>query len=621
MEEPSQIKLPVLKGSAYIRAFAARLSMKAGVYRMIGKEEEVLYVGKAKHLKNRVLNYANKGALNTRILRMVEATHRMEVIETHSEAEALLLEATLIKKHKPRYNILLKDDKSYPYIRLSEHVFPRIVKHRGAQKKGERYFGPFASAGAVSQTITLLQKAFLLRPCSDTVFKHRTRPCLQYQIKRCSAPCVNNVSAPEYEALIAQADAFLQGKNREVQDQLVQEMQGYAEAMNYEKAAACRDRIRVLTQIQQQQNSGQSGVQEGDVIACHHAAGQACIQVWFFRGGRHFGNHAYFPANVGDSETTDILAAFIGQYYQSHPVPKQLILGSAAADQEALQEALCLLAGYKVTISVPERGERKTLVEQLRAQAEGALSLRLAQQRSEAKHLQAVGELFALSRTPKRIEVYDNSHIAGTHAVGAMVLSGEAGFDRSGYRRFTIRNTELVPGDDYGMLREVLTRRLSRLQKEDPEHLLEQWPDLLLIDGGKGHLSATQSVMESLGITDLAYVCIAKGVDRNAGREHFFMVGREPFQLPINDPTLHYLQRLRDEVHRFAITSHRIKRAAAMRVSSLDEISGIGTTRKRALILHFGTVKAIETATLKELQNAPGISAKTAKQIYDYFNG
>jgi excinuclease ABC subunit C len=610
-----------LKGAAYIKAFAARLSMKSGVYRMMDGAGEVLYVGKAKHLKNRVANYTNRNALGGRIMRMVDATCAMEVIETRSEAEALLLEATLIKKHKPRYNILLKDDKSYPYIALSDHSFPRIVKHRGAQNKRETYFGPFASAGAVAQTITLLQKAFLLRPCSDAVFKHRTRPCLQYQIKRCSAPCVGYVSESDYAALIAQAGAFLRGKNREVQDQLVAEMHHFSETMQYEKAAAHRDRIRVLTQIQQQQGVAQAGVQDADVIACHAASGMACLQVWFFRGGQHYGNHAYFPANVAETALPEIISAFMGQYYQTHPIPALILLESAPADGDALAEALTLHAGHKVTLSIPQRGERRSLVAQLKQQAEMALGLKISQQRSELAHLKAVGALFNLPEVPKRIEVYDNSHIAGTHAVGAMILATEDGFDSSGYRRFTIRNTEMKAGDDYAMLREVLTRRLSRLQKEDPDHTREMWPSLLLIDGGKGHFSVVREVMEKLVIIDLPYVCIAKGEDRNAGREHFFYEGREPFQLPINDPTLHYLQRLRDEVHRFAITSHRVKRANAMRLSALDDVPNIGAARKKALMLHFGSVKAIETATVRELQNAEGISAKLAQQIYDYFNG
>ncbi len=610
-----------LSGAAYIRAFAARLGSKPGVYRMIDTQGTILYIGKAKHLKNRVSSYANKGALSTRILRMVDQTAEMQVIETRNEAEALLLEANLIKKHSPRYNILLKDDKSYPYIRLSNHDFPRITKHRGAQRKKERYFGPFASAGAVQQTIDTLQRAFLLRPCSDSVFKNRSRPCLQYQIKRCSAPCVGHVSKEEYSGLIDQTSDFLKGKSRDVQTQLTEQMQRHSDNMEFEKAAACRDRIKVLTQIQQQQTMYQANLEDADVIACHSASGQTCLQVWFFRGGQHFGNHAYFPANSQDRDITDIITAFIGLYYQNHPIPKQILIERALPDQAILEEALSLHAERSISISVPQRGDKKQLIAQLQKQAENALNLRLAERRSELAHLKAVQALFELKDTPSRIEVYDNSHISGTHAVGGMVCSGLEGFEKNHYRRFTIRNTELTPGDDYAMLREVLTRRFKRLQKEDPERTLGMWPSLLLIDGGKGQMSSTQQVMDELAIHDLPFVCIAKGVDRNAGREQFFMPDKEMFQLPVNDPTLHYLQRLRDEAHRFAISSHRIKRSKAIRASVLDDIAGIGATRKKALMHHFGSAKAVETASLKELQNTPGINEAIAKKIYDYFNG
>jgi excinuclease ABC subunit C len=610
-----------LHGAAYIREFASLLSTKPGVYRMIDGKDEVLYIGKAKHLKHRVSNYANKGALSTRILRMVELTVKMEVIETRNEAEALLLEANLIKKFKPRYNILLKDDKSYPYIRLTNHEFPRIEKHRGTQKKGDRYFGPFASAGAVKQTIDTLQRAFLLRPCSDSIFNNRSRPCLQYQIKRCSAPCVGYVSQEGYQHLMDQAQAFLKGKSREVQQSVAEEMQAHSEAMNFEQAALCRDRIKVLTQIQQQQTLYQGSLDDADVIACHVASGQACLQVWFFRAGQHYGNHAYFPSNAQEREKPEIIAAFIGQYYQSHPIPKEILVEVEPEDKDTLQEALSLLAEKHISITVPQRGDRKQLIIQLQKQAENALSLRLAERKSELAHLKSLQILFDLPVVPKRIEVYDNSHISGTHAVGAMICSGEAGFEKNNYRRFTIRNTELSAGDDYGMMREVLTRRLKRLQKEDADKTLGMWPDVLLIDGGKGQMSAVTDVMNALNIHDVPYVCISKGPDRNAGREQFHMPNKDSFQLPLNDPTLHYLQRLRDEAHRFAITSHRIKRSNAIRTSVLDDIAGIGATRKKALMMHFGSAKAVETASLKELQNTPNINAAMAQRIYDYFNG
>ncbi len=611
-----------LSGAAYIREFAARLGMKPGVYRMIDKEGTILYIGKAKHLKNRVTNYASNAGLTNRIQKMVGNTASMQVIETRNEAEALLLEANLIKKHQPRYNILLKDDKSYPYIRLSDHDYPRIVKHRGKQQKRETYFGPFASAGAVTQTISILQRAFLLRPCSDNIFKNRSRPCLQYQIKRCSAPCVGMVDKEEYSKLIAQASQFLKGKNRELQNQLMLEMQQYSDAMQFEKAASCRDRIRVLTQIQEQQRMYSANLDEADVIACHMEHGYACVKIWFFRGGQHFGNQAYFPANVQEQTKEDILSVFIGQYYQSHPIPRLIIVEDVPSDVDILQEALSIHADHKVQLLIPKRGDRKQLVERLKEQAANALSLKLSERRSETAHLKAVQVLFNLSEIPQRIEAYDNSHIAGTHAVGAMITSGAEGFEKNDYRRYTIRNTELTPGDDYAMLREVLTRRLKRLQKEEGDKReIGTWPNLLLIDGGKGQLTVTREVMEALNITDIPYVCIAKGEDRDAGREWFFIPDKEPFQLPVNDPTLHYLQRLRDEVHRFAITSHRIKRANALRVSVLDSIPGIGATRKKALMTHFGSAKAVETASLEALQQAPGINQALASQIFDYFNG
>ncbi|TAE82508.1 MAG: excinuclease ABC subunit UvrC [Alphaproteobacteria bacterium] len=609
-----------LKGREYIVAFVQRVSTKSGVYRMIGADDAVLYVGKAKNLSNRIRNYTSTSGLSNRIMRMVALTVRMEVIETRNEAEALLLEATLIKKYQPRYNILLKDDKSYPYICLTNHEFPRIVKHRGAQARDETYFGPFASAQAVDETITLLQKAFLLRPCSDTIFQHRTRPCLQYQIKRCSAPCVNIINKQDYASLIRQASQFLRGKNREVQEQLTQEMQVHAENYEYERASVCRDRIRILTQIQEQQQMVQSTLEEADVIACHHESGQACVQIWFFRAGMHFGNHAYFPAQFSDQTPEELITAFMGQYYQTHPIPKLILLDRTPKDVEVLQDALSMNAQRKVELSVPQRGERKRVVEALQNQAQTALQLRLAQRTSELKHLEAVRDVFGLKITPKRIEVYDNSHISGTHAVGGMIVSGEQGFEKSQYRRFTIRLEELTAGDDYAMLKQVLTRRLSRLRKEDPDRSLGMWADLLLIDGGKGHMSTTAEVLATLGIENLPFVCIAKGVDRNAGREHFFMPDREPFQLPVNNPTLHYLQRLRDEVHRFAISSHRIKRANAMQHSVLDDIPNIGSARKKALMLHFGSSKAVAEASYEALCKVEGINARIAQQIYDFFH-
>ncbi len=609
------------KGAAYIKAFASRLGTQPGVYRMIDAAGKVLYVGKARNLKNRVSSYATRGSHSNRIMAMIAQTAEMEVITTRSEAEALLLEASLIKQLGPVYNILLKDDKSYPYIRVTTgHDFPRIEKHRGKQKKGELYFGPFASVGAVNQTLAVLQKAFLLRPCSDSIFKHRTRPCLQYQIKRCSAPCVDYIGKEDYAALVAEAAEFLSGKSRAVQEELLTRMQQASEAQDYEKAAMFRDRIRALTQVQQEQGIATGGLTDADVIAVHVQEGRACVEVFFYRGGQPFGNRAYFPQVGAEQSAAEILSAFIGQFYQNQTPPRELYVSEKMEDRLLLEEAFALYADHTVSITQPQRGDKKKLIEQVRANAENALNMRIAERTHEQKHLKAVGKLFGLSEPPSRIEVYDNSHISGTHAVGGMVVAGPEGFEKNQYRRFTIRRQELAPGDDYGMLREVMTRRLTRLQKEDPDRTQGNWPDLMLIDGGKGQLSAVLEVFEELGIADLPVVCIAKGPDRNAGREQFFMPGKQSFQMPVNDPTLHYLQRLRDEVHRFAITSHRIKRANALRASELDQIEGIGATRKKALLHHFGSSKAVGSATLEELENVSGINKKVARIIYDYFH-
>lgn len=611
-----------LVGAAYIRDFAQRLSNEPGVYRMIGADGKVLYVGKAKNLKKRVSTYGNKGALPTRILRMISQTAQMEVITTRSEAEALLVEASLIKQLTPVYNILLRDDKSYPFIHMTgDHDFPQITKHRGAQKRKGRYFGPFASVGAMNQTLAILQRAFLLRPCPDTVFSHRTRPCLQYQIKRCCAPCVGRVSKEDYAALVEQAEAFLSGKSREVQEALTKQMLVYSEAQDYEKAAACRDRIRALTQVQQEQGLSAQGIADADVVALARDGGGCCIQVFFFRGGQAFGNRAFYPAVSAEQESAEILESFLGQFYQNHPAPSEVLLSEATGEMELISEALSLKEGRKVAVLVPRQGARRQLAQQAEANARHALGMHLAQRRSEEKHLAALAERFDLPESPRRIEIYDNSHIMGTHAVGGMVVATPEGFDKKSYRRFTIRHEELTPGDDFGMMREVLSRRFSRLQKEDPGRTGEVWPDLVLIDGGAGQLSVATEVMEELGLSDLPLLAIAKGPDRNAGREQFFLPEKEPFTLPAHDPLLHYLQRLRDEAHRFAISSHRIKRANALRASELDAIPGIGATRKKALLHHFGSAKAVEGATLEELQKTPGINKKTAQQIHDYFRG
>ncbi len=608
-------------GAEYIRQLVRTLPPSPGVYRMLDDKEQVLYVGKAKNLKNRVSSYVNPSGLSTRIMRMVSLTRKMEIVQTASEAEALLLEANLIKTLEPRYNILLRDDKSYPFIRLTDHAFPRLVKHRGAQNKKETYFGPFASAGAVNQTLAVLHRAFLLRPCADTIFKNRTRPCLQYQIKRCSAPCVGKVDEAQYAEQVAQAQRFLSGKSREVQDELLARMQEHSAREEFEQAGALRDRIRALTQVQQEQAMQVEGLVDADVIAMHSEAGACGIQIFFFRGGQNFGNRSYFPTVKPDHGEAEILETFIGQFYQSHPAPHEILLSHDVPDAQMLAEALSMGTRYTVRLSVPQRGPRKQAVEQAMKNAQMALRLHLAERASQNKLLGLFAEVFALSEPPKRIEVFDNSHISGTHAVGAMIVAGPEGFEKKHYRRFTMRNTELTPGDDYAMMREVLTRRLGRLQEEDPDRTQGLWPDFLLIDGGAAHLQVVVQVYEELGIDDLPFACIAKGPDRNAGREQFFMMGKPSFQLPEGAPVLHYIQRLRDEAHRFAISSHRLKRAKALVSSPLDAIAGIGAERKRALLHHFGSAKGVEAATLEALTQVPGISRAVAQRIYDHFHG
>lgn len=612
---------PLSDGTSTIKAALKDMPTKPGVYRMLSAAGDVLYVGKAKNLKNRVSNYTSVNQLTTRIMRMVSQVRKVEIVTTASEAEALLLEANMIKSLKPRYNILLRDDKSFPYIAITKHDFPRIVKHRGAQKKGERYFGPFASAGAVNKTIATLQKAFLLRPCSDSIFSNRTRPCLQYQIKRCSAPCVDYISKEDYGALIEESNQFLHGRSRDIQARLVEEMEAASASMEFEQAAALRDRIRALTQVQQEQGLKVSGISDADVLALCHGAEVSCVQVFFFRGGNHFGHQSYFPRHSNDSTPEEVLAAFIGQFYQRNTPPKEMILSDLPADHVLLQEALSLRVPYQVKLYVPKRGDKREAVQQASRNAVGALERHVAAKASDASMLKRLAELFGMDESPKRIEVYDNSHIMGSHALGAMISATPEGFDKSGYRRFNIKDFETEPGDDYGMMREVFTRRFKRLQTEDPEREREQWPDLALIDGGLGQLSVVQSALEEIGVENITLVAIAKGPDRNAGREQFFMPDRSPFQLPPGDPALHYLQRLRDEAHRFAIGSHRNKRSKATIKSELDNIPNVGATRKKSLLNHFGSKAAVERATLAELQNVPGINKAVAQTIYDYFNG
>lgn len=609
-----------LIGSAYIRDFAKRLPTSAGVYRMIDAKNNILYVGKAKNLKNRVTSYAGQNALSARIMRMVSQTVAMEVIVTRSEAEALLLEANLIKKFHPPFNILLKDDKSYPYIAFSSgHPYPQIFKHRGAQKKQTTYFGPFASVNAVNQTLTILQRVFLLRPCDDTIFAHRTRPCLQYQIKRCSAPCVERISQEEYAKNIQAAFAFLNGRSHEVQEQFAKAMEIASTEMRYEEAAQIRDRLQALVQIRQEQSHHYTCVSDADVIAIHTEHGHCCIQLFFYRGGQHYGNRSFFPTGSAEVSRAEILAAFIGQYYPQHEPPKLLIVSEEPEQKEILEEALNLNSPRKIVIEIPKRGDKKTMIEHAVQNAKEALSLYVTTRQNESKHLAALGELFGITVPLERIEVYDNSHIMGTNAIGAMIVATPLGFQKSAYRKFTIDQASLEAGDDYAMMKQVLTRRLARLHKEKEAGNQENIPSLLLIDGGKGHMTTVQQVLQEIAV-DIPFVCIAKGVDRNAGREWFFMPEREPFQLPINDPLLHYLQRLRDEAHRFAITTHRQKRAKNFTGSELDQIQGIGAARKKALLHHFGSAKAVSEASLQALQQVEGIHHAMAQMIYDYFH-
>ena len=612
---------PAPVGAAYIKEFVATLSGAPGVYRMLDPDEKVLYVGKAKNLKNRVSNYAFKGAHSTRILRMISRTVRMEVITTRNEAEALLLEAQLIKQLKPIFNILLRDDKTYPYVKLSgDHPYPQIAKHRGKQDKPHQYFGPFANVSALNNALHLLQRAFLLRPCADTVFHGRSRPCLQYQIKRCSAPCVGYVTEEEYAALVAQAVQFLKGESRAVQDALQARMEAHSKAMEFELAGQCRDRIKALTQVQQEQRLLNTPFQDADVLALHCANGYCCIQVFLYRAGQPCGNRAYFPSNITDIEAPEIMATFIGQFYQNHPAPAEIYCNITPDQPDVLEDALHLLKEQKIRIIIPQRGAKYEAMQHVVRNAESALVQHVAGRLNDAKLLAEIAELFQLSATPQRIEVYDNSHISGTHAVGGMIVASAEGLLKNQYRRFSIRLNELTPGDDYAMMRQVFTRRFSRLLREDPDRTSGQWPDLVLIDGGAGQLSTVMDVMEACGITDVALVAISKGLQRNAGREQFHQPGKEAYRLEKDTPALHYLQRLRDEAHRYAISSHRIKRSNAIRISSLDDIAGIGTTRKRALLNHFGSAKSVEEATIDALMQVDGISRSVAEKIYGYFH-
>ena len=614
-------------GVEVIQAHLATLPGAPGVYRMLGERGEPLYVGKARNLRKRVANYASPAKLPIRLQRMVAATRSMEFVTTHTEVEALLLELNMIKRLKPRYNVLLRDDKSFPYVLIpGDHEFPQVIKHRGAQVRKGRYFGPFASAGAVNRTIVTLQRAFLLRNCSDNVFASRTRPCLQYQIKRCSAPCAGKIGAGEYAALVEQAHDFLAGHSGQVQSRLAAEMQQASQALEFERAAVLRDRINALSHVRAHQDINVQGITDADVIALHQEAGQSCVQVFFFRDGRNYGNRAFFPSQSKAVDTAEVLAAFVGQFYDRVTPPRLILLSEKPAEAALLAEALSVRAERRVRLEMPQRGARRKLVDHARQNARDALARRMAESASHRQLLESLAEALGLDAPPERIEVYDNSHIQGSNAVGCMIVAGSDGLMKSAYRKFNIRGLaagRTAPergGDDYAMMREVLTRRFARALKEDPDRESETWPDLVIIDGGKGQLSVACSVFADLGIDDVSLLGIAKGPDRNAGRETLHLPDRAPFSLSERDPVLYFLQRLRDEAHRFAIGTHRARRAKGIAASPLDEVPGIGGKRKRALLLHFGSAQAVAAAGLADLEAVEGISRAVARKIYGHFN-
>ena len=609
-------------GIAAIRNVLKTLPLKPGVYRMHDARGDVLYVGKARALKKRVGNYVQIDRMPNRLRRMVALTRSMTIVTTNSEAEALLLEAQLIKRYRPAYNVLLRDDKSFPFILLrADHKFPRIQKHRGARRHKGQYYGPFASAGSVNQTLNALEKLFLLRSCSDSFFNNRDRPCLLYQIKRCSAPCVGRIDDSAYESLVADAKSFLDGKSSVVQAKLAQEMETAAEALDFERAAMVRDRLKALTFIQGSQAINAQGVGDADIFALAHRNGVMGIQAFFIRGGQNWGHRSFFPAHVAEISEDEVFTSFLAQFYEDVPPAKCIFLDRQLTEADLLAQALSERAERKIEISVPQRGDRVRLVKQATRNAEEALDRKLAESTTQGKLLQEVADLFELPEPPRRIEVYDNSHIQGTNALGAMIVAGPEGFIKGQYRKFNIKNPDTAPGDDFAMMREVMARRFGRLMADDADQERdENWPDLVLIDGGKGQMSSVMQIVRELGVEDVAFIGVSKGPDRHAGRETFhFPDGRE-FTLPVNAPVMFYLQRLRDEAHRFAIGAHRAKRSKAITVSPLDEVPGIGPSRKKALLMHFGTARAVRNASLEDLQKAPGVSAAVAQTVYDYYH-
>ena len=644
---------PLAVGRAVIARHAKLAPSSPGVYRMIDAKGDVLYVGKAKNIRKRIIAYTRPTGYDSRIERMIAATAALEFVSTATETEALLLEANLIKRLRPRFNVLLRDDKSFPYILITgDHWAPQILKHRGARTRDGNYYGPFASVWAVNRTITALQRAFLLRSCSDGFFESRTRPCLLYQIKRCSGPCTREIDFAEYGELVREANAFLSGKSQTVKALLATEMEKASTALDFERAAIYRDRLAALSAVQSHQDINPRGVEEADVFAVHQAGGFNCVQVFFFRTGQNWGNRAYFPRADRSLAAGEVLGAFLAQFYDDKPCPRCIFVSHEIEERVLLAEAMSTKSGYKVEVSAPQRGEKKDLVDHALANARDALARKLAETSSQRKLLELLAETFGLPRVPRRIEVYDNSHIQGTNAVGAMIVAGPEGFQKNQYRKFNIRAVDLTPGDDFGMMREVLSRRFKRLMNDAPRDVpvapsalavagqmapaqdlapgdadeggdaaeKSPWPDLVVIDGGRGQLTAAQETLGALGITDIPLLAVAKGPDRDAGLETFFVPGREPFKLKPRDPVLYFVQRLRDEAHRFAVGSHRVRRRRDIREAGLQEIPGIGPTRKRALLHHFGTLKAIERAALSDLAKVPGISAETARKIYDFFH-
>ena len=619
--EPLNTEISTPKGAEVIHAYLKTLDTSPGVYRMLNEASEVLYVGKARNLRARVSNYARMTGHTARIARMISETASMMFLTTKTETEALLLEQNLIKQLKPRYNVLLRDDKSFPNILISsEHDFPQIKKHRGKRSEKGNYFGPFASAGAVTRTLNQLQRVFLLRTCSDAMFHSRTRPCLLYQIKRCAGPCVGRISDPDYARLVADAMRFLQGKSTSVQVDLARAMGEASQALEFERAAALRDRIKALTQVQSAQTINPAGVEEADVIALHLENGQACVQVFFIRAHQSWGNRDFYPKTGAGAEEGEILEGFVAQFYDSKDPPRLLIMSHQVENEDLVTSLLSQRLGRKVEIITPKRGEKADLVENAARNARESLARKMSESATQNALLQNLAEAFDLDGPPARIEVYDNSHISGTNAVGGMIVAGAEGFLKSQYRKFNIKSDAGANSDDFGMMKEVLSRRFDRLLKEDPERKSDMWPDLLLIDGGVGQVSVVAQIMAEMGVDDIAMVGVAKGVDRNAGKEEFHRPGKSPMALRMNDPVLYFVQRLRDEAHRWAIGAHRAKRAKGVSATPLDDISGIGASRKRALLAHFGSSKDVSRAGLSDLQAVAGISAAMAQKIHDYFN-